>query len=165
VLYYSAAWKSTKLLSPFTYTSCRILPRQKSESILCGGGIDLNLYRYCKAVYQTNPDPHGIYMLLLKLYLRPEVPALSSSPQTPYLPPALDLISRHSPRLDAVETLQLLPPLITASDVSEYLCEALRSPRIHVRLERELWKARSDQVSQQLMAFESKRVKITEGRL
>jgi hypothetical protein len=106
-------------------------------------------------------------MVLLKLYLRPEnsrKPISNDSP-SPYLRPALDLISRHSPRLDAVETLQLLPPLVTASDVSEYLCEALRTPRIHVRVERELWKARSDQVSRALMELESKRVRITDTRL
>lgn len=120
--------------------------------------------RYCKIIYQASPSPQGIYMTLLKLYLRPEdtsQPAIAA----PYLRPALDLISRHSPRLDAVETLQLLPPLVTASDVSEYLCEALRTPRVDVRLEKELWKARSEQLSRQLMLFESKRVKITDGRL
>jgi Vam6/Vps39-like protein vacuolar protein sorting-associated protein 39 len=122
---------------------------------------------YCKVVYQKDPDPHGIFMMLLKLYLRPEHTASSSTQpgETSYLQPALDLISRHSPRLDAVETLQLLPPLVTASRVHEYLCEALRSPRIHVRVERELWKARSDQVARALMAYETKRVKITDWRL
>ena len=118
---------------------------------------------YCKLVYLKDPNPSGIFMMLLKLYLRPEDAAHSSD--TSYLQPALDLISRHSPRLDAVETLQLLPPLVTASRVQEYLCEALRSPRIHVRIERELWKARSDQVARKLMAYESKRVKITDWRL
>jgi len=121
---------------------------------------------YCKAIYQKEPDPRGIFMMLLKLYLRPEYTTSSAQPgETSYLQPALDLISRHSPRLDAVETLQLLPPLVTASRVQEYLCEALRSPRVHVRVERELWKARSDQVARQLMTYETKRVKITEWRL
>ncbi|CAG7849163.1 SubName: Full=Related to Vam6/Vps39-like protein involved in vacuolar morphogenesis {ECO:0000313/EMBL:CCA68795.1} [Serendipita indica DSM 11827] len=122
---------------------------------------------YCKMVHLANPDQRGIFMMLLKLYLRPENLRTSdpTSPKIPYLRPALDLISRHSPRLDAVETLQLLPPLVTASDVSEYLCEALRTPRVHVRIEREIWKAHTEQVSRNLVAYESRRVKITDTRL
>ncbi|KAG8830543.1 Vacuolar morphogenesis protein 6 [Serendipita sp. 400] len=120
---------------------------------------------YCKQLHFTNPNEQGVYMMLLRLYLLPEDPKRSRSSQNQYLQPALDLISKHSPRLDAVETLQLLPPLVTASSVQEYLCEALRTPRIHVRFERELWKARSEQVSQILMTYESKRVKIADSRL
>lgn len=108
-------------------------------------------------------------MMLLKLYLRPERPpakgSATTNAQTSYLRPALALISRHSPRLDSVETLQLLPPLVTASDVSEYLSEALRTRRIDVRVERELWKARDDQLARKLIDFESKRVKIDVARL
>ncbi|KAG8832639.1 Vacuolar morphogenesis protein 6 [Serendipita sp. 399] len=120
---------------------------------------------YCKQLHLENPGEQGVYMLLLNLYLRPEANQRSTSSRNQYLQPALDLISKHSPRLDAVETLQLLPPLVTASSVQEYLCEALRTPRVHVRMEKELWKARSDQVSQNLMTYESRRVKITDSRL
>ncbi|KAG2079591.1 uncharacterized protein F5147DRAFT_818684, partial [Suillus discolor] len=57
---------------------------------------------------------------LLELYLRPTGETAPNS-----LRPALDLISRHCPRLDSLETLQLLPPLVTALDVRPFLQEAL----------------------------------------
>jgi len=81
------------------------------------------------------------------------------------LEPALELISRHGPRLDAVETLQLLPPLVTADDIRSFLIEVLRTPVFDTRVTREISKARNDQLSRKLMALQSRRVKVTDSRM
>lgn len=119
------------------------------------------LFSYCKRVYQTEPDPRGVFLILLRIYLRPSV----SGGQATSLAQALDLISRHSPRLDSAEALQLLPPLVNASDVRNFLFEALKTPKVDTRIEKELWKAREHQVDRKMMLLQSKRVKITDTRM
>ncbi|KAG9051519.1 Vacuolar morphogenesis protein 6 [Tulasnella sp. UAMH 9824] len=116
---------------------------------------------YCKRVYQAEPDPKGVFLILLRIYLRPSI----VGGQTASLAQALDLISRHSPRLDSAEALQLLPPLVNASDVRNFLYEALKTPKVDTRISRELWKAREHQVDRKLMLLQSKRVKITDTRI
>ena len=81
------------------------------------------------------------------------------------LRPALDLISRHSPRLDAEEALQLLPPLVTAQDVREFVLEAIRAPVFDTKVIRDINKARSEQVSRKLMRLQTNRVKVTDSRM
>ena len=75
------------------------------------------------------------------------------------------LISRHSPRLNVVETLQLLPPLVTAEEVKSFLYEAVREPVFDTRVVREIRKGRSEQVDRKLMTLQSKRVKVTDSRM
>lgn len=81
------------------------------------------------------------------------------------LTPALDLISRHSPRLDEVETLQILPPLVPARDVRAFLIESLRAPIFDRKVVRDINKARDEQVARRLMYLQSKRVKVTDSRM
>jgi Vam6/Vps39-like protein vacuolar protein sorting-associated protein 39 len=81
------------------------------------------------------------------------------------LAPALDLIARHSPRLDEVETLQILPPLVPAQDIRRFLIEALRAPIFDTRVIRDISKARDEQVAQRLTYLQSKRVKVTDSRM
>jgi len=80
------------------------------------------------------------------------------------LQPALQLISRHSRRLDATETLKLLPPLVQARDVKEFLVESLRVPRFDTRVIREIAKSRRDDVATRLMVLEERRVKVVDTR-
>jgi hypothetical protein len=94
------------------------------------------------------------------MYLRPTVTTTSD-----FLNPALDLISRHNPRLDPVETLQLLPPLVTAQDIRRFLMEALQTPIFDTAVNRYINKARNDQVSRKLMVLQSRRVKVTDSRM
>jgi len=115
---------------------------------------------YCKRVYQSSPEHHDIFLTLLRIYLRP-----TSKQSTVLLPAALDLISRQSPRLNSIETLELLPPLVTASDVKAFLCEALRTQKIEAGVMKEMWKARKDQVDQRLMSLHSQRVRVTDSRI
>ena len=99
-------------------------------------------------------------MTLLRIYLRPTVKTTAD-----LLTPALDLISRHSPRLEEIETLQILPPLVPAQDVKTFLVEALRAPIFDRKVIREINKARDEQVTRRLMYLQSKRVKVTDSRM
>ncbi len=102
-----------------------------------------------------------MFLALLRIYLRP----LESSLATDLLRPALDLISRHSPRLDSFKTLELLPPLVTAKDVRTFLIEALRAPIFDRKVIKNVSNARDDQVARGLMILQGKRVKVTDSRM
>ncbi|KAG7444850.1 uncharacterized protein BT62DRAFT_970791 [Guyanagaster necrorhizus] len=115
---------------------------------------------YCKRYYQSEGETSNIYLTLLRIYLRPTVKDTQD-----YLHPALDLISRHSPRLDAVETLKLLPPLVTAEDIRTFLVDAMRVPIFNNRVVRGISKSRNDQLSRKLMILQTKRVKVTDSRI
>ena len=117
---------------------------------------------YCKRVYQADSPTSSVFLALLRIYL---LPGPTAPPAADLLPPALELISRHSPRLDPVATLQLLPPLVTAKDVRAFLLEALREPLLDTRVVRHVAKAREEQVARRLMVLQSKRVRITESRM
>lgn len=122
--------------------------------------LSQSILRYCKRVYQPNTKTSAIFLTLLKLYLRPTI---KNPPNL--LQPALDLISRQSHRLDPVETLQLLPPLVSAQDVRAFLQQALRSPVFDSHVVREVNKTRSEQIARKLMILESRRVKVTDSRM
>lgn len=119
------------------------------------------LPRYCKRVYDPNGPTANVFLTLLRIYLRPT----QHSSTTDLLRPALDLISRHSPRLDSVKTLELLPPLVTAKDVRTFLIEALRAPIFDRQVVKNISNARDDQVARRLMVLQSKRVKVTDSRM
>ncbi len=117
---------------------------------------------YCKRVYQPNSPTFHVFLTLLRIYL---LPGPSAPAAAELLPPALELISRHSPRLDPVATLQLLPPLVTAQDVRAFLLESLKAPVFDTRVVRNIHKSREDQVARRLVVLQSKRVRITESRM
>lgn len=127
------------------------------------------LSRYCKRVYVPASATSSIFLTLLRIYLRPS-PSYqpSHTPQdteNTLLRPALDLISRHSRRIDAEEALQLLPPLVSAQDLQAFLIEALREPVFDTMVVRDISKARSEQVARRLMWLQSNRVKVTDSRM
>ncbi|KAG9225012.1 hypothetical protein CCMSSC00406_0001837 [Pleurotus cornucopiae] len=117
---------------------------------------------YCKRVYKPGSETDGVFLTLLRIYLRPTA---QLSREHDLLQPALDLIARQSPRLDAAETLQLLPPLVTAQDVGRFLKDTLRAPVFDTQVVRNISKARNDHLSRQLMHLQSKRVKVTDSRI
>lgn len=96
----------------------------------------------------------------MRIYLRPTVKT-----SLDLLQPALDLVSRHGPRLDTVEALQLLPPLVTTQDIRTFLVEALRAPIFDSHVVRQISQARSEQVARKLMLLQSNRVKVTDSRM
>jgi Vam6/Vps39-like protein vacuolar protein sorting-associated protein 39 len=118
------------------------------------------LNRYCKRIYQPDSETHNIFLTLLRIYLRPLVKTTDD-----LLRPALELIARHGPRLDPEETLQLLPPLVSAHDLRVFLLGALRVPRFDARVVREVALSRKDQVARKLMYSEANRVRITDSRM
>jgi hypothetical protein len=67
--------------------------------------------------------------------------------------------------LDATETLNLLPPLVQARDVKEFLMESLRMPRFDTRVVMEIAKARRDEVATRLMILEERKVKVVDSRM
>ncbi|KIM35275.1 hypothetical protein M413DRAFT_449849 [Hebeloma cylindrosporum] len=115
---------------------------------------------YCKRIYKAGTETGGVFLTLLRIYLRPTVQTTAD-----LLQPALELISRHSPRLDAVETLQLLPPLVTTDDIRGFLIEALRAPVFDTQVIRQISKSRNDQLARRLMSQQSRRVKVTDSRI
>lgn len=116
--------------------------------------------RYCKRIYQPDTDTKNVFLTLLRIYLRP-----TTKTNIDLLAPALDLISRHSPRLDEIETLQLLPPLVTAKEVRTFLIEVLRAPIFDTRVAKEIGKTRDEQVARKLMYLQAKRVRVTDSRM
>lgn len=143
--------------------------------------MNLTCRRNCVRVYSPGTATESIFLSLLRTFLQPQtqhqklsvLPSLSLSPSSDttsakrevLLQPALDLIARHSPRLDAFATLDVLPPLITAQDVRQFLVEVLRIPTFDTMIQREIWKSRKQTVSEQLSLLESRRVKVTDSRM
>ncbi|KAI0041201.1 hypothetical protein FA95DRAFT_1611206 [Auriscalpium vulgare] len=116
--------------------------------------------RYCKRIYKPDADTHNIFLTLLRIYLRPLIKTTDD-----LLRPAIALISRNGARLDPEEALQLLPPLVGAQDVREFLLAALRAPVFDTKVVRDISKARNEQVARKLMYLEANRVKVTDSRI
>ncbi|KAI5122751.1 hypothetical protein M0805_009834 [Coniferiporia weirii] len=119
---------------------------------------------YCKSIYIPNSSTQNIFLSLLKIYLEPHTVAQQKR-QPNFLEPALELISRQSPRLDTLDTLRLLPPLVPAQDVRAFLLDAARAPVFDTRVVREIRKGWSEQVGRKLMGLQSQRVRVTDGRI
>ncbi|KZV95384.1 hypothetical protein EXIGLDRAFT_739755 [Exidia glandulosa HHB12029] len=116
---------------------------------------------YCKRVYRADATAAGIFILLLRIFLRPP----SGSGGSALLKPALEFISRQSPRLDTQETIKLLPPLVPAGALKEFLIDAVRQPVFDTRVVREVGKARSEEVARRLVAQQERRVRIDDSRI
>lgn len=118
------------------------------------------LCRYCKWVYRPEGPSSQVYLTLLRTYLQPTIK------QPPnLLAPALELICRHSPRLDSVEALQLIPPLVTTREIQAFLRDALHAPLFDSKVLRGITKSRSDQAARKLMILQSNRVKVMDSRM
>ncbi|KAH7873389.1 uncharacterized protein C8R40DRAFT_1161652 [Lentinula edodes] len=120
----------------------------------------LKAEEYCKQYYQAGTATSNVFLTLLRIYLRPTVKT-----NVDLLKPALELISRHSRRLDTTEALQLLPPLVTLNDVQTFLIEGLRIPIFDTDVIRQISKARDNQMARKLMSLQMKRVKVTDSRI
>ena len=161
----------------YTPTGYTTISKRKSEHspFILRLKIQWFACRYCNRVFDSSsPKTSSIFLTLLRIYLQPGAsstaksstsPTLSLHPPATLLQPALQLISRHSRRLDATETLRLLPPLVQARDVKEFLVESLRVPRFDARVIREVAKARRDDVATRLMVLEERRVKVVDSRM
>lgn len=103
-----------------------------------------------------------IFPLLLRLYLRPR-------PSHPLLfGPALSLLSNHAARIDPLETFELLPPLVSLSDVQTYLKKTLRRSTERKReavMVKNVGRSWIDQNDREVVDLEERRVKISESRV
>lgn len=129
--------------------------------------------RYCVKAYESN---NNVFLLLLQLYLRPPPPSPPSPSKSQsqsksgstHLPPALSLISKHSSSLPASSVLDLLPPLVSISDVHPFFINTLREEhrrKLEGRVVRQLGKGRKEEVEGMLMGLEVKRVRVTDQRM
>ena len=118
--------------------------------------------RYCSRAYATEPDPRGIFLTLLRMYLRP-------NEKDPLLiGPALSLIANHGFQLDAKAVIDLLPPLITLEDVKTFLMRTIRNDfakRNESRVIKGLSTARKEEVDRFLLDLQVKRVRVTDQRM
>ncbi|CAD0026471.1 unnamed protein product [Aureobasidium pullulans] len=89
---------------------------------------------YCNKIYlsiSTSPAPQpNVYTTLLSLYLKPP------SPHKVQWEPALQLLSKHGPRLPAANTLDLMPSDLHVSELNSYFLGRIRSANTVVREER-----------------------------
>ncbi|PWW79347.1 hypothetical protein C7212DRAFT_272907 [Tuber magnatum] len=85
---------------------------------------------YCKQIHLTSSTTPTIYHTLLTLYLRPP------PPHTPHLAPALTLLSRHGARLEASETLALIPEGTTMASLESYFQSRIRTANSKASTER-----------------------------
>ncbi|WVO14727.1 hypothetical protein L204_102365 [Cryptococcus depauperatus] len=115
---------------------------------------------YCMRTY---PDKSDIFLILLQLYLRP-----SSVNHAHLLAPALSLVSKHSTSLPPFSVLNLLPPLVGLTDVSQFFIRTIREQfrkRVEGRVVRQIGRARKEQVDAGLMRLDTKRVRVTDQRI
>ncbi len=146
----------------FTVYRITRLPRRLSSSPWCT--VADEMIRYCAKVYAQSPDPQGIFLSLLRIYLRPS----PDSNEPILLGPALFLIAKHGIRLDATEVLSLLPPLVTMEDVRSFFIRTLRdsfAKRNQHRVVKQLAGARKEEVERVLMGLQVKRVRVTDQRM
>ena len=172
--YFWDAWVATRTHWRSTSIGCTTISRRKSTHTSYPLPLPTQpACRYCNRVFDpSSPKGSSIFLTLLQIYLQPGESSTAKSPASSTFPPpatllqpALQLISRHSRRLDATETLKLLPPLVQARDVKEFLIESLRVPRFDTKVIREIAKARRDDVATRLMVLEERRVKIVDSRM
>jgi len=119
--------------------------------------------RYCKRVYDNDESMRStIFPLLLRLYLRPR-------PSHPLLfAPALSLLSTHAARIDPLEAFDLLPPLVSLSDMQVYLKKTLRRSTERKReavMVKNVARSWLDQAEGELVDLEERRVKISDSRV
>ncbi|THW62080.1 hypothetical protein D6D20_04547 [Aureobasidium pullulans] len=87
---------------------------------------------YEKSSMSTDPEDQqpNVYTTLLSLYLKPP------SPHKVQWEPALQLLSKHGPRLPAANTLDLMPSDLHVSELNSYFLGRIRSANTVVREER-----------------------------
>jgi hypothetical protein len=98
----------------------------------------------------------------LKIYLR------SGEMDVPLLEPALTLIGTHGNRIDAAQTIDLLPPDVTMKQVHQFFVRKLRdthSKKNQDKITKALLISRKDQVDRSLAKMQQKRVRITDMRM
>jgi len=113
------------------------------------------MFRYCKSIYQPGTPTGTSSWHSANISLPPNQISSDLASARNWTS-----ISRHSPRLDPVETLQLLPPLVTAQRCPDVFDRALRTPTFDPMSVREINKARNDRLLGSLCSWRPKGLKL-----
>lgn len=84
------------------------------------------------------------------------------------LKPALELLAHNGARIDPIAVLDLLPPLEPLSSTSRFLTLALRQNYGATKdalIERNIYRSYIDELDSNLVQYQSRRVKLTDGRV
>ncbi|KAL7417275.1 hypothetical protein BDY24DRAFT_412023 [Mrakia frigida] len=137
---------------------------------------------YCVRVYQSTTPSTNIFLPLLRIYLLPrpspntnadsksksKTPATTTTTTPLLIPPALSLIATHSTKLEPLEVISLLPPLLTMQDVHSFFLRTLRegkAKRNDGRVLREIEKTRGEELDWRLLRLQERRVRIGDTRI
>ncbi|KAF9387750.1 Vam6/Vps39-like protein [Podila verticillata] len=168
----STFYKAERILSRLPVDSC-----YEERAILLSriGQHDqaLNIYvhklrnfqaaeEYCVKNYDPTDTTKNVYLLLLKVYLRPP------NREKPMLEPALDILTRHGSHIDPQAVLSLLPASTRIDQLFTFFEKSIRESNKAKHMDmivKNLLKAERLQTQEQLTFYRSRRVKITEDRM
>ncbi|KAG0294172.1 Vam6/Vps39-like protein [Linnemannia gamsii] len=168
----STSYKAERILSRLPVDSC-----YEERAILLSriGQHDqaLNIYvhklnnfqaaeEYCIKNFNSNDPAKNVYLLLLKVYLRPP------NREKPMLEPALDILTRHGTHIDPAAVLSLLPASTRIDQLFKFFEKSIRESNKTKHMDmivKNLLKAERLQTQEQLTFYRSRRVKITEDRM
>ncbi|KAF9334368.1 Vam6/Vps39-like protein [Podila minutissima] len=168
----STFYKAERILSRLPVDSC-----YEERAILLSriGQHDqaLNIYvhklrnfqaaeEYCVKNYDSTDTTKNVYLLLLKVYLKPP------NREKPMLEPALDILTRHGSHIDPQAVLSLLPASTRIDQLFTFFEKSIRESNKAKNMDmivKNLLKAERLQTQEQLTFYRSRRVKITEDRM
>ncbi|KAG0095622.1 Vam6/Vps39-like protein [Podila epicladia] len=168
----STFYKAERILSRLPVDSC-----YEERAILLSriGQHDqaLNIYvhklrnfqaaeEYCVKNYDSTDTTKNVYLLLLKVYLKPP------NREKPMLQPALDILTRHGSHIDPQAVLSLLPASTRIDQLFTFFEKSIRESNKAKNMDmivKNLLKAERLQTQEQLTFYRSRRVKITEDRM
>ncbi|KAF9960501.1 Vam6/Vps39-like protein [Mortierella alpina] len=168
----STFYKAERILSRLPVDSC-----YEERAILLSriGQHDqaLNIYvhklrnfqaaeEYCNKNYDSGDPSKNVYLLLLKVYLKPP------NREKPMLEPALDILTRHGTHIDPTAVLGLLPASTRIDQLFKFFEKSIRESNKTKHMDmivKNLLKAERLQTQEQLTFYRSRRVKITEDRV
>ncbi|KAF9984824.1 Vam6/Vps39-like protein [Mortierella antarctica] len=168
----STFYKAERILSRLPVDSC-----YEERAILLSriGQHDqaLNIYvhklrnfqaaeEYCNKNYDSADPSKNVYLLLLKVYLKPP------NREKPMLEPALDILTRHGTHIDPTAVLGLLPASTRIDQLFKFFEKSIRESNKTKHMDmivKNLLKAERLQTQEQLTFYRSRRVKITEDRV
>ncbi|KAG0335759.1 Vam6/Vps39-like protein [Podila horticola] len=168
----STFYKAERILSRLPVDSC-----YEERAILLSriGQHDqaLNIYvhklrnfqaaeEYCVKNYDSTDTTKNVYLLLLKVYLKPP------NREKPMLEPALDILTRHGSQIDPQAVLGLLPASTRIDQLFPFFEKSIRESNKAKHMDmivKNLLKAERLQTQEQLTFYRSRRVKITEDRM
>ncbi|KAG0198890.1 Vam6/Vps39-like protein [Mortierella sp. GBA30] len=168
----SSFYKAERILSRLPIDSC-----YEERAILLSriGQHDqaLNIYvhklknfqaaeEYCNKNYDSRDPTKNVYLLLLKVYLKPP------NREKPMLEPALDILTRHGTHIDPTAVMALLPASTRVDQLFKFFEKSIRESNKTKHMDmivKNLLKAERLQTQEQLTFYRSRRVKITEDRM